>query len=56
MIKKYVNYNQRRGRPSYEYYIATIKGLTEFINDKDGSETYLMRRAEIILLILNLPT
>lgn len=34
MIKKYVNYNQRRGRPSYEYYIATIKGLTEFINDK----------------------
>ena len=34
MTKKYVNYNQRRGRPSPEYYIATIKGLTEFINDK----------------------
>ena len=34
MTKKYVIYNPRRGRPSHEYYIATIKGLTEFINDK----------------------
>lgn len=55
MTKKYVIYNPRKGRPSPEYYIATIKGLTKFITIKGGAEIYQMRRAEIILLILNLP-